>query len=150
MNTFFRPIDCIFYSFFLQHCNDRQYYVSNLCRCECTDKNQVKHKSFFLLFHAKGFPKNKERNCHDKIWCSLVKKLITWLTDKKILWPSLIMLSSVIFCLLLYWMICDSRYVFKTKYLYIRCQLGFFPSFPHEMPNVIWYFKQLLIKGHIH
>lgn len=40
-----------FYFPFLQHCNDRQYYVSNLCKCECIDKNQVNNRQ--VLFQLK-------------------------------------------------------------------------------------------------
>lgn len=51
------------------HCNDRQYYVSNLCRCECTDKNQeaeCKRRPYDRFWD----PDRCECRCKNKIDCS--------------------------------------------------------------------------------
>jgi len=51
------------------HCNDRQYYVSNLCRCECRDKNQeaiCKRRPYDRFWD----PDRCECRCKNELECS--------------------------------------------------------------------------------
>jgi len=52
-----------------EHCNDRQYYVSNLCRCECLDKNQeaiCKRRPYDRFWD----PDRCECRCKNELECS--------------------------------------------------------------------------------